>query len=122
VTGIYSDPVRFPGQPENAMRARAGERPLCFDRPDFPPVVEAQDGWQAVCLATPEGLTATVFAPAYLPVVNGMSKGCKSWAVHPAEDPATESIPGREGWRCWGCRHLPSDPRVIVRAVASELP
>jgi len=89
VSGAYSDPVRFPGQPENAMRARAGLRPLCFNRPDFPPP---------------------------------MSPDCKAWAVHPDEDPATESIPSRECWRCWGCRHLPEDPRVIACAAASELP
>jgi hypothetical protein len=27
----------------------------------------------------------------------------------------------RESWRCWGCRHLPDDPRVIHRAQASEV-
>lgn len=121
MTGIYSNPVQYLTQPENAMRARTGERPMCFNRPDFPPLVEVQDGWQAVCLATPEGLTATVFAPAYLPVVNGMSKDCRAWAVHPAEDPATESIPGREGWRCLGCRHIPQDPSVIERAKQAEV-
>jgi hypothetical protein len=87
MTGIYSDPVRFPGKPENAMRARAGLRPLCFNRPDFPPP---------------------------------MSPDCKTWSVHPQEDPAAESVPGREGWRCWGCPHLPTDPRVIERARLSE--
>ncbi len=84
---IYSQPIQYPTQPENAMRARAWERPLCFNRPDFP-----------------------------LP----MSQDCKSWAVHPQEDPATESIPGREGWRCLGCRHIPQDPRVIERAKQAE--
>jgi hypothetical protein len=130
MTGIYSQPIQYPTQPENAMRARAGERPMCFNRPDLPPLVEVQDGWQAVCLATPEGLTSTVFAPAYLPVVNGMSKDCRAWAVREpdrdrpgdtGEDPATDSIPGREGWRRLGCRHLPDDPRVAIRAAASEL-
>jgi hypothetical protein len=51
---------------------------------------------------------------------NPLSKDCKSWAVHPAEDPATESVPGAEGWLCWGCRHLPQDPRVIERAKQAE--
>ena len=87
MTGIYSRPVQYPTQPENAMRARDGLRPLCWNRPDFPPP---------------------------------MSPHCHSWSVHPAEDPATESIPGRESWRCWGCRHLPQDPRVIERAKQSE--
>lgn len=50
-----------------------------------------------------------------------MSPDCKSWAVHPHENPGTESIPAREGWRCWSCRHLPSDSRVITTAAASEL-
>ena len=85
--GIYSRPVQYPTQPENSMRARNGEQPLCFNRPDFPPP---------------------------------MSPDCKSWAVHPQEDPATESVPGAEGWRCWGCRHLPQDPRVIERAKQAE--
>lgn len=49
-----------------------------------------------------------------------MSTDCKAWAVHPSEDPGTESVPAREGWRCWGCRHLPDDPRVVVRAKKSE--
>lgn len=120
---IYALPPahELPREPINAMRARQGLRPLCFDRPDFPPLVEVQDGWQAVCLATPEGLTATVFAPAYDVVPNRMSKDCKAWAVHPSEDPAIESVPAREAWRCWGCRHLPDDPRVTVRAAASAL-
>lgn len=87
MTGIYSQPIEYPTQPENAMRARDGLRPLCYDRPDFPPP---------------------------------MSPECKAWAVHPQEDPATESVPGAEGWRCWGCRHLPTDPRVIAKAKEIE--
>ncbi len=90
MTGVYSSlpPTHeMPREPLNAMRARNGERPLCFNRPDFPPP---------------------------------MSPDCHSWSVHPAEDPATESIPGRESWRCWGCRHLPQDPRVIERAKQAE--
>lgn len=88
--GIYSSlpPTHeMPREPINAKRAREGMRPLCYDRPDFPPP---------------------------------MSPDCHSWSVHPAEDPATESIPGRESWRCWGCRHLPQDPRVIAKAKESE--
>ena len=72
----------------NAARARQGLRPLCFDRPDYPPP---------------------------------MSQDCKAWAVHPHEDPGAESVPARESWRCWGCRHLPDDPRVQARAAASAL-
>lgn len=90
MTGIYSGlpPTHeLPREPINAMRSRQGLRPLCYDRPDFPPP---------------------------------MSKDCKAWAVHPAEDPATESVPGAESWRCWGCRHLPQDPRVIERAKQAE--
>jgi hypothetical protein len=108
-------------QPINALRARQVMRPLCFNRPDFPALVEVQDGWQAVCLATPEGLTATIFAPAHDVVPNRMSKDCKAWAVHPSEDPAAESVPARECWRCWGCRHLPEDPRVVIAAAGSEV-
>ena len=78
----------LPRQPINWLRAQHGERPLCFDRPDFPPP---------------------------------MSTDCKAWAVHPSEDPGSESVPAREGWRCWGCRHLPTDPRVVIRAAAGEL-
>jgi hypothetical protein len=96
MNGIYSQPLQYPTQPENAMRARHGLRPLCYDRPDFPPP---------------------------------MSPDCKAWAVRsPDEDvpgdngenPATESTPARESWRCLGCRHLPNDPRVIERANESE--
>lgn len=113
----------------NAQRARNGERPTCCNRLDFPSLVEVQDGWQAVTLATPEGMTATVFAPAYDVVANHMSKHCASWAVRApdpnragdtGEDPATESIPGQEGWLCWVCRHLPEDERVIGRAREME--
>lgn len=87
MTSIYSRPVQYPTQPENAMRARDGLRPLCWNRPDFPPP---------------------------------MSPQCHAWSVHPAEDPATESVPGRESWRCLDCRHLPTDPRVIERAKQAE--
>lgn len=112
MTGIYSSlpPThKLPREPINAMRARAGERPLCFNRPDYPATVEVQDGWTA------DGRRRMVEIP------NPMTKGCASWEVHPAEDPMTESVPGREGWRCWGCRLLPTDPRVVIRAAASEL-
>jgi hypothetical protein len=109
---IYSDPIDHPGKPENAMRARAGLRPLCFNRPDFPSKVRAnlqvEDDGPFVSQVVGE-------------IENPMTKDCKSWAVHPAEDPATESVPGRECWRCFDCRRLPSDPRVVIRAAASEL-
>lgn len=124
MSGMYSTlpPTHLmPLEPINAMRAREGLRPLCFDRPDFPSLVEVRDGWQAVTLATPEGLTATIFAPSYDLAQNRASKDCKAWAVHPKEDPARESVPGAECWRCHGCRHLPQDPRVSIRAAASEL-
>jgi hypothetical protein len=87
MNGIYSRPAEHWPKPENAMRALRGERPLCWNRPDFPPP---------------------------------MSPDCKAWAVHPDENPAAESVPGREGWRCHGCRHLPQDPRVIERAQQAE--
>jgi len=102
VSGIYSQPVQHPGQPENAMRARAGLRPLCFNRPDFAEAYSARDGWM------------------YREIPAAMPKDCKAWAVHPQEDPAAESIPGRESWRCLGCRHIPQDPRVIARAEKAE--
>jgi hypothetical protein len=113
MTGIYSQPIQYPTQPENAMRARNGERPPCFSRPEYPETVEVQDGWTAA------GRRRMVEIP------NPMTKGCKSWAVREpdpnrpgdsGEDPAVESIPAREGWRCLGCRHLPPDPRVIACA------
>ena len=110
MTGIYSAPVQYPTQPENAMRARAGLRPLCFNRPDYEELVTVRDGW------TWDGRQQQAT------VENPMSKDCKAWAVHPDEDPATESIPGREGWRCLGCRHLPADPRVVARVQAGESP
>jgi hypothetical protein len=118
VSGIYSQPVQHPGKPENAMRARAGLRPLCFDRPDFP--ARAQVLGNPVAFQVADG--RWLAAPTVEFVDNPMSKDCKAWAVHPAEDPATESIPARESWRCWGCRLLPTDPRVVIRAAASELP
>jgi hypothetical protein len=108
MTGIYSSPAQHPTQPENAMRARAGERPLCFNRPDFPETQIVNDG------LTWDGMQQIAS------IRNDMSKDCKAWAVDPAEDPATESVPGSEGWRCWGCRHLPQDPRVIERAKQAE--
>lgn len=109
MTGIYSQPTQYPTQPENAMRAINGERPLCFNRPDFPETQTVNDGW------TWDGMQQIAS------IRNDMSKDCKSWSVHPQEDPATESIPGRECWRCLGCRLLPTDARVVIRAAASEL-
>jgi hypothetical protein len=108
VSGIYSQPVQHPGKPENAMRARAGLRPLCFDRPGFPETQTVNDGW------TWDGMRQLES------VRNPMSKHCASWSVAAHEDPATESVPGRESWRCLGCRHMPTDPRVIERARLSE--
>lgn len=106
---IYSQPIQYPTQPENAMLARAGLRPLCFNRPDFSAMVEVQGGWTA------DGRRYMVEIP------NPMTKGCASWEVHPAEDPMTESVPGRESWRCWGCRLLPTDPRVVIAAAGAEV-
>jgi hypothetical protein len=108
MTSIYSRPFQHAGQPENAMRARNGERPLCFDRPNFPETQIVNDG------LTWDGMQQLAS------IRNPLSKDCKAWAVHAAEDPATESVPGAEGWRCWGCRHLPTDPRVVIRAAAGE--
>lgn len=90
MTGIYSSlpPAHeLPREPINALRARLGLRPLCFNRPDFPPP---------------------------------MSPDCKAWAGKDTENPAEDSIPAREGWRCWGCRHLPQDPRIVDKAAALE--
>lgn len=121
MTGIYSRPVQYPTQPENAMRARDGLRPLCYDRPHFP------DTFRVNAYRAPVGSEYVLQFQG--DVENVMSRGCKGWAVrapdkdNPAdtgEDPATESIPGRESWRCWGCRHLPQDPRVIERAKQAE--
>ena len=108
MTGIYSTQPQHPCQPENAMRARAGERPLCFDRPDFPETQTVNDGW------TWYGMLQLGSVP------NPMSKHCASWSVAAHEDPATESVPGRESWRCLGCRHIPQDPRVAARAEQAE--
>lgn len=117
MSGIYSSPVQYPTQPENAMRARDGLRPLCWNREDYPEHRDVRAGIH--------GDGRQKFGV----VKNTMSTDCKSWAVrapdkdNPAdtgEDPATESIPGRESWRCWGCRHLPQDPRVIERAKQAE--
>lgn len=110
MSGIYSTlpPTHLlPREPINAMRARQGLRPLCFDRPDYDELVTVRDGW------TWDGRQQMATVP------NPMSKDCKAWAVHPDEDPATESVPGRESWRCHGCRHLPQDPRVVERALRS---
>ena len=108
VSGIYSRPVQYPKQPENAMRARQGLSPLCFNRPDFPETQIVNDG------LTWDGMQQIAS------IRNDMSKDCKAWAVHPAEDPATASVPGAEGWRCWGCRHLPDDPRVQLAAAGAS--
>jgi len=108
LTGIYSQPIQHPGQPENAMRARAGLRPLCWNREDYSEHVTVR--------ASIHGDGRQQFAV----VPNAMSTDCKAWAVHPQEDPATESIPGREGWRCLGCRHIPQDLRVMARAEQAE--
>jgi hypothetical protein len=110
---IYSQPPQFPGEPENAMRARNGERPMCWNRPDYPATQTVNDGW------TWDGMLqlASVRTP--------MSKGCMSWAVRApdphqpgdtGEDPGTEAIPARERWLCLDCQHLPSDPRVVAAA------
>lgn len=112
MTGIYSSlpPTHeLPREPINAMRARDGLRPLCYDRPDHPETQTVNDGW------TWDGMLQSES------VRNDMSKDCKAWSVHPAEDPATESIPGAESWRCWGCRHLPQDPRVVIAAAGTEV-
>lgn len=112
MTGIYSTlpPThKLPREPINAMRARQGERPLCWNREDYSEHATVRAGIHA------DGRQQFAVVP------NAMSTDCKAWAVHPAEDPATESIPGREGWRCWGCRLLPNDQRVEIRAAASEL-
>ncbi|DAZ90930.1 TPA_asm: hypothetical protein Cy-LDV1_g56 [Cyanophage Cy-LDV1] len=121
MTGIYSRPVQYPTQPENAMRARNGERPLCWNREDFPETVWVNSHTRG---SDPD-LVLQVEAPMH----NPLSKDCKAWAVRApdkdnptdkGEDPATQSIPGRESWRCLGCRHLPQDPRVIARAKEAE--
>jgi hypothetical protein len=99
---------QLPREPINALRARQGLRPLCFNHADFPELVEVQDGWTA------DGRCRLIT------IANRMSKHCVSWSVAAHENPATESIPGRESWRCLGCRHLPTDPRVIERARKAE--
>lgn len=124
MTGIYSGlpPTHeLPREPINAMRSRQGLRPLCYDRPDYPAEVEVN------MRMVPIGLG--IYGQATMLVPNPMTSGCKSWAVREpdekvpgdaGEDPAVESIPARESWRCWGCRHLPSDPRVIAKAKEIE--
>lgn len=117
MTGIYRQPIQYPTRPENAMRARNGERPLCWNREDYPGRVQVMGKPAAVKIADGRWIAA----PTVEFVDNPMSKDCKSWSVHPQEDPATESIPGRECWRCLGCRLLPNDVRVVIRAAASDL-
>ncbi|UKM31242.1 hypothetical protein CrLKS3_g60 [Cylindrospermopsis phage Cr-LKS3] len=112
MTGIYSQPIQYPTQPENAMRARDGLRPLCWNREDYPDTVWVNSHTR--------GSDPDLVLQVEAPISNPLSKDCKSWSVHPQEDPATESIPGRESWRCWGCRHLPQDPRVIAKAKEIE--
>ena len=112
MTGIYSTPPQHPGKPENAMRARSGLRPLCWNREDFPETVWVNSHTR--------GSDPDLVLQVEAPIANPLSKDCKAWAVHPQEDPATESIPGREGWGCWGCRHLPEEPRERSRARASS--
>lgn len=119
MNGIYSSlpPTHeMPREPINAMRARDGLRPLCWNRPDFPSRVQVMG--KPVAVKIEDG--RWIAAPTVEFVDNSMSKECNSWSVHPQEDPATESIPGRESWLCWGCRHLPQDPRVIARAKQAE--
>lgn len=120
---IYSQPIKYPTQPENAMRAREGLRPLCFNRPNFPsgPIEHARN-----CRSVTDWLLSNPPRRppcdcGAKPQLRAMSSDCKAWAVHPNEDPATESIPGREGWRCLGCRHIPQDPSVIERAKQAEV-
>lgn len=48
-----------------------------------------------------------------------MSQDCKAWAVAGFENPGTDSVPAREGWRCHGCKWLPDDQRVIERVKES---
>lgn len=96
----------------NTLRARNRERPTCWNRPDYPETqtVNTGMGWIA------PGMLAQMTDQAR----NRMSKHCASWAVAEHEDPATESVPGAESWRCHGCRHLPQDQRVIERAKQAE--
>jgi hypothetical protein len=100
-------------QPINALRARQGLRPLCYDRPDFPETVWVNSHTR--------GSDPDLVLQVEAPISNPMSKDCKAWAVHPSEDPGTESVPAREGWRCLGCRHLPCDPRVVIAAAGASL-
>ncbi len=131
MTGIYSHPIQYPTQPENGMRAINGERPLCFNRPNFPPgpTEHAQTCRSVTTLLLSHPPQPAPCDCGARPKPRAMSSDCRAWAVrapdkeNPAdtgEDPATESIPGRESWRCWGCRHLPQDPRVIARAKQAE--
>lgn len=120
MSGIYSSlpPTHeLPREPINAMRARNGERPLCWNREDYSEHVTVRAGIHA------DGRQQFAVVP------NAMSTDCKAWAVREpdpnrpgdaGEDPAIESIPAREGWRCLGCRHLPPDPRVVACAEKNE--
>jgi hypothetical protein len=92
----------------NTERVRTGERPTCFNRPDYPATQTVNDGW------TWDGMLQLTSVP------NPMSKHCASWSVAEHENPAEEAIPAQQNWRCKDCRHLPQDPRVIERAQQSE--
>jgi hypothetical protein len=104
----------------NTIQARTGERPTCWNRPDYPELVEVQRGLEPVVFDMLNGMTATVFVPAFDLVRNPMTKHCASWSVAAHENPAADSVPALESWRCYGCRHLPQDPRVIARAKQLE--
>jgi len=95
----------------NTLRARTGERPTCWNRPDYPDFVRAN-------LRMDEDGPFVSQIVGMIP--NPMSKHCASWSVAEHENPAVHAVPGREGWLCLKCRHLPQDPRVIARAHESE--
>lgn len=96
----------LPRQSLNMLRAKQGLPPLCFNRDKFDSFVEVQDGW------TRDGRKK------YVDVPFAMSNDCKAWDVRGGENPenpAVDSVPAVDGWRCFGCKWLPDDPRIMKK-------
>lgn len=60
------------------------------------------------------------------PFATVMAQECKAWVVVGFENPAVDSVPAREGWRCHSCKLLPDDrqdrSRISTRRAARKAP